>query len=331
MTNILSFPGLGLEFSLNSVAFTIFGWSIYWYGVIIAIGFLAGVGYCYWRAPQFGLDREKLMDSLFFGVPLCIIGARAYYIIFNPSIYFHEDGTFNWKEAVSIWNGGLAIYGAIIMAILTAIVYCRVRKQSFWGYADILSYGLIIGQIIGRWGNFFNIEAYGTLTTLPWRMCSESIANDLMRKGLLESEAVYQSILNGTVGVHPTFLYESLWNLLGFILLIILARRGRKFNGQIFLSYICWYGVGRAFIEPLRTDSLYLFNTGIRTSQMVSIIAVVAAVIIFFVRWKTAGPPTPPSWETQQDKENNGSDPDEKNDTQEKINERNENNGSSSD
>ena len=293
MTNILTFPGLGLEFALNPIAFRVFGWPIHWYGIIIACGFLLAVAYGYWRAPRFGVDQEKLIDMLFFAVPLAIIGARAYYVIFYLSLYTKADGSFNWGEAVAIWDGGLAIYGGVIAAVATVVVYCKVRKQNFWNYTDIGCFGLLIGQLVGRWGNFVNIEAYGGVTTLPWRMCSESIANELLWKGLVDS-AQYQQILDGTLGVHPTFLYESLWNLLGFFILVLIARKGRRFNGQLFLSYIVWYGLGRAAIEGLRTDSLYFFNTGLRTSQMLGLVSAAAAIVLMVVRFRTAGPPTPP-------------------------------------
>lgn len=293
MTNILTFPGLGLEFELNPIAFRVFGWPIHWYGIIIACGFLLAVAYGYWRAPRFGVDQEKLIDMLFFAVPLAIIGARAYYVIFYLSLYTNADGSFNWGEAVAIWDGGLAIYGGVIAAVATVAVYCRVRKQNFWNYTDIGCFGLLIGQLVGRWGNFVNIEAYGSVTALPWRMCSESIANELLWKGVVDSTR-YQQILDGTLGVHPTFLYESLWNLLGFFILVLIARKGRRFNGQLFLSYIVWYGLGRAAIEGLRTDSLYFFNTGLRTSQMLGLVSAAAAIVLMAVRFRTAGPPTPP-------------------------------------
>ena len=293
MTNILTFPGLGLEFALNPIAFRVFGWPIHWYGIIIACGFLLAVAYGYWRAPRFGVDQEKLIDMLFFAVPLAIIGARAYYVIFYLSLYTKADGSFNWGEAVAIWDGGLAIYGGVIAAVATVAVYCKVRKQNFWNYTDIGCFGLLIGQLVGRWGNFVNIEAYGGVTTLPWRMCSESIANELLWKGVVDS-AQYQQILDGTLGVHPTFLYESLWNLLGFFILVLIARKGRRFNGQLFLSDIVWYGLGRAAIEGLRTDSLYFFNTGLRTSQMLGLVSAAAAIVLMVVRFRTAGPPTPP-------------------------------------
>lgn len=290
----VSFPGLGLEFTLNRVAFQLFGKDVYWYGVIIACGFLLAVLYCCRKAKFFGVDEEKLLDMLFFAAPASIIGARVYYVIFYLSMFRNADGSFDWGRAVAIWDGGLAIYGGIIAAVITVAIYCKVRGQSFWNYADVGCYGLLIGQAIGRWGNFVNVEAYGGLTTLPWRMCSASIADEMMYKGLLESQEVYQSILDGTVGVHPTFLYESLWNVLGFVLLMLLARKGRKFDGQMFLSYVVWYGVGRAVIEGMRTDSLYFFGTGLRTSQMVGIISAVAAIVIMVIQWKRGKGVTPP-------------------------------------
>ena len=295
MSKIVTFPGLGLEFELNPIAFSVFGWDVHWYGVIIACGFLLAVAYCYWRAPRFGVDQEKLIDMLFFAVPLCIIGARAYYVIFNPAVCFDADGSFSLYNTIAIWDGGLAIYGAIIMAILTVAVYCKVRRQNFWDYTDIGCFGVLIGQLVGRWGNFVNVEAFGGVTDLPWRMCSPSIADYLLQHGLVD-EAAYQQVLDGTLGVHPTFFYESMWNLLGFILLVLIARKGRKFNGQLFLSYVVWYGVGRAVIEGLRTDSLYFFGTGLRSSQILGLPSALVAIVVMAIRFRTAGPPTPPSY-----------------------------------
>ena len=295
MSKIVTFPGLGLEFELNPIAFSVFGWDVHWYGVIIACGFLLAVAYCYWRAPRFGVDQEKLIDMLFFAVPLCIIGARAYYVIFNPAVCFNADGSFSLYNTIAIRDGGLAIYGAIIMAILTVAVYCKVRRQNFWDYTDIGCFGVLIGQLVGRWGNFVNVEAFGGVTDLPWRMCSPSIADYLLQHGLVD-EAAYQQVLDGTLGVHPTFFYESMWNLLGFILLVLIARKGRKFNGQLFLSYVVWYGVGRAVIEGLRTDSLYFFGTGLRSSQILGLASALVAIVVMAIRFRTAGPPTPPSY-----------------------------------
>lgn len=294
MINTVTFPGLGLEFELDRVAFSVFGHHIYWYGVIIAAGFLLAVAFGLWKAPKFGLDPDQIIDAIYIVVPSAIIGARLYYVIFNPAVCYDADGSFSLLRAVAFWDGGLAIYGGVIATVFTAWLFCKVRKVDFWSGMDITSYGLLIGQLVGRWGNFVNVEAYGGITTLPWRMCSASIANELWRDGLLETEAAYQSVIDGTLGVHPTFLYESLWNLLGFILLLFLMKKGRKFNGQMFLSYVIWYGLGRAAIEGLRTDSLYFFGTGIRSSQMLGILSAAVGIAIFVVRLKTAGPASPP-------------------------------------
>ncbi len=287
MINTVTFPGLGLEFELNRVAFSIFGHNIYWYGVIIACGFLLAVAYGLWRAPKYGIDPDKIIDMLFFAVPLCIIGARAYYVIFNPAICYDPlTGEFSFYRMIAIWDGGLAIYGAVLMAIVVVLVYCRVRKQCFWDYADLGVLGVMIGQLVGRWGNFVNVEAYGGLTTVPWRMCSTAIANWLWTQGQITDMDTYRAVIDGTLGVHPTFFYESMWNLLGFVILALLARK-RKFRGQTFAGYLIWYGFGRAVIEGLRTDSLYFFGTGIRTSQMVGIISVVAGIVMLLVRSRT--------------------------------------------
>ena len=294
MTNTVFFPGLGLEFELNRVAFTVFGHNIYWYGAIIAAGFLLAVIYGLHIAPRFGMDPDKITDAIFVVVPMAIIGARLYYVIFNPAVCLGADGSFSLLRMIAFWDGGLAIYGGVIATVVTAVIYCRVRKIDFWSGMDVTVYGLLIGQLIGRWGNFVNVEAYGGLTKLPWRMCSSSIANELWRDGFLESEQMYQSVLDGTLGVHPTFLYESLWNLLGLALLILLMKRGRKFNGQMFLSYVIWYGLGRAAIEGLRTDSLYFFGTPIRSSQMLGILSAAVGIGLYVVRRRTAGPALPP-------------------------------------
>lgn len=294
MVNVVSFPGLGWEFELNRVAFTLFGKDVYWYGVIIAVGFLLAVSFCLrFMAHRFGADSDKILDLLFFAVPAAIIGARAYYVIFYLDQYRDADGRFLWGEAIAIWDGGLAIYGGLIAAIVTAAIYCVVRKQPFWCYTDTAAYGFLIGQLIGRWGNFVNVEAFGGVTDGVLRMCSPAIANYLYYRTDTITADVYHQILDGALGVHPTFFYESMWNLVGFFLLLLIAAKWRKFDGQIFLSYVVWYGVGRAIIEGLRTDSLYFFNTGLRTSQLVGVISALAALIFMVIRFKTAAPATP--------------------------------------
>lgn len=277
MTHTVLFPGLGLQLELNPIAFTLFGWPIHWYGVIIAAGFLLAVLYCSHISPRFGVKQDDLLDVLIAGVPLGIVGARLYYIIFYLDLFRKADGSLDFGAMVRIWDGGLAIYGGVIMAVLVGVVVCRIKKISFFAMADVCVFGLLIGQAVGRWGNFVNVEAYGGETTLPWRM------------GILEYAA------NGTaryLEVHPTFLYESLWNIVGLIVLIVIAKRWRKFDGQMFFSYLVWYGVGRGFIEGLRTDSLYFFWTGIRVSQMLGFASALAgaAVLIWMLAVRRPGP-----------------------------------------
>lgn len=277
MTHTVLFPGLGLQLELNPIAFTLFGWPIHWYGVIIAAGFLLAVLYCSHISPRFGIKQDDLLDVLIAGVPLGIVGARLYYIIFYLDLFRKADGSLDFGAMVRIWDGGLAIYGGVIMAVLVGVVVCRSKKISFFAMADVCVFGLLIGQAVGRWGNFVNVEAYGGETTLPWRM------------GIVEYAA------NGTaryLEVHPTFLYESLWNIVGLIVLIVIAKRWRKFDGQMFFSYLVWYGVGRGFIEGLRTDSLYFFGTGIRVSQMLGFASALAgaAVLIWMLAVRRPGP-----------------------------------------
>lgn len=282
MTNLVSFPGLGLEFTLNRVAVTILGRPIYWYGVIIACGFLLAVTLCSRWAPRFGITSDQVMDMLIFAVPAALVGVRAYYVIFYLDLYRRADGSLDWAAIFRFSDGGLAIYGGIIAAVAALLIFCRVKKLSFLAFADLGVHGLLIGQCIGRWGNFMNVEAYGAVTQLPWRMCSESIAADLWSRGLLESKEAYYAILDGSLGVHPTFFYESLWNFVGIFLIYALGRYARKFDGQLFLTYVLWYGAGRCWIEGLRTDSLYffgleLFGVPIRTSQMLALCSAAAA------------------------------------------------------
>lgn len=267
MMGTVSFPGLGLELTLNRVAFHLGSWPVYWYGIIIAAGFLLAVVFCSRKAPQFGIRQDDIIDMLFFAVPLSIIGARLYYIIFYLDLYRREDGTLDFGAMVRIWDGGLAIYGGVIAAVITLFVFCKVRKIKFLAFADLGVFGMLIGQMIGRWGNFVNIEAYGGPTDLPWRM------------------GIYQYVdgVRQYVEVHPTFLYESLWNLVGLGLLILIAKKWRKFDGQLFLSYFAWYGVGRGFIEGLRTDSLYFFNTPIRVSQVFGFATAVISIVLLIV------------------------------------------------
>lgn len=269
--NTVTFPGLGLTLHLNRVAFSIGSFHIYWYGIIIALGVVAAVGFCVKISPRIGIRSNDFLDMLFFVLPGGILGARLYYIIFNPSLYV-KDGSVDWRACLNIHNGGLAIYGGVIAGTLLVFLVARYKKIPFPALVDLTTYGLLIGQIAGRWGNFVNVEAYGRETTLPWRMGIETSA------GYLE--------------VHPTFLYESLWNAGCFILLVWILYKGlRKFDGMAFLVYLSCYGFGRGMIEGLRTDSLYFFSTGIRTSQMLGFLSCVIALGLLL--WKLRKRPDP--------------------------------------
>ena len=244
----ISFPMLG-DWSIDpSASFTLFGHTFYWYGAIIAVGFILAMLYCARHCRRCGIKPDTLYDFLIWMIPLAIIGARLYYVIFQWSDYREHP-----LNAFKIWEGGLAIYGGVIAGLLTGIVWCRKKKIPFGAMADVCAPGLLIGQCIGRWGNFVNGEAHGGPTTLPWGMT-----------------------IDGQSMVHPTFLYESLWNLAGFVLLHFYSKK-RRFKGEIALLYAAWYGAGRAWIEGLRTDSLYLFSTGIRVSQLVAAVSFIAA------------------------------------------------------
>ena len=266
MSNMpISFPGLfgGWEFNPDPIAIHI-GHGIYWYGICLALGVLAGVLLCMKQAGRFGLTEDHVLDLVLWAVPACIVGARLYYVIFYLDLYRNPDGSLNFGDMIAVWDGGLAIYGAIIVAVLVAWLYARHKKIKFGALADLCVMGLLIGQAIGRWGNFMNREAFGSETTLPWRM------------RLWTTPAEF-------IEVHPTFLYESLWNMLGLLLILFVLTRGRRFDGENTWFYFLWYGLGRTWVEGLRTDSLYLFDwtlmgQPIRVSQALSIVMVVVSI-----------------------------------------------------
>lgn len=240
---------------MDPVAFELFGLSVRWYGIFIASGVLIGAIIALKEAKRLGINEEIILDLLIWEVPLCLVGARLYYVIFSWDMY--RD---NPIEAFDIRNGGLAIHGVIITAIIVAIIFTRIKKVSFWTVTDACAPSLILAQGIGRWGNYLNQEAHGGPTDLPWGI-----------------------IVDG-VKVHPTFLYESIWNFGVFLLLLWYGRNKQKIKGEIFLLYIALYSFIRFFIEGLRTDSLMLGP--IRVAQLVSLIGVVVASFIFYKRRK---------------------------------------------
>ena len=269
----ISFPGLfgDWEFNPDPIAIHI-GHGIYWYGIILACAMLAGLFLCMKQAKRFGLTEDNVLDLVLWAVPCCILGSRIYYVIFYLDLYRNADGSLDWGRIIAIWDGGLAIYGTVIAGALVVLIFTRVKKLRFAAMTDLAVMGLLLGQIIGRWANFINREAFGGLTDLPWRM------------RLWVSASQY-------IEVHPTFLYESLWNLVGLLLMLFVVTKGRRFDGENTWFYFLWYGLGRAWIEGLRTDSLYLFDwtfmgQPIRVSQALSLVMVVVAAFMLFYNIK---------------------------------------------
>ena len=269
----ISFPGLfgDWEFNPDPIAIHI-GHGIYWYGIILACAMLAGLFLCMKQAKRFGLTEDNVLDLVLWAVPCCILGSRIYYVIFYLDLYRNADGSLDWGRIIAIWDGGLAIYGTVIAGVLVVLIFTRGKKLRFAAMTDLAVMGLLLGQIIGRWANFINREAFGGLTDLPWRM------------RLWVSASQY-------IEVHPTFLYESLWNLVGLLLMLLVITKGRRFDGENTWFYFLWYGLGRSWIEGLRTDSLYLFNwtfmgQPIRVSQVLSMVMVVVAAFMLFYNIK---------------------------------------------
>lgn len=253
----VSFPGLGWSFDISPVAFSIGGFQVYWYGVIIGAGFLLALWMALSSLKRFGIDKNGFIDCVLVGLVCGLLGARLYYVFFKWDYYSqHLD------ELLAIHNGGLAIYGGVIGGLLGGCLVARHKKLPIPAILDVTVMGFLIGQGLGRWGNFFNQEAFGTPTDLPWRMVSEN---------------------TGGVGVHPCFLYESLWCLLGFGLLYWFSRKWRQYDGQIFLLYLVWYGAERMVVEGLRTDSLYTPLFGLRVSQIVAAVTMLLGVILLIV------------------------------------------------
>lgn len=290
---VVEFPGLDLAFNVPSVLaeFTIpivnIHLVIHWYGVIIAFGFLLAVLLGGRMAYKWKMNLDKMLDVLIYGTFGGIIGARLYYVAFEWGRY--KD---NLLDIFKIWEGGLAIYGGLIGAVLAAAIVCHFNKLNFWNLLDLAAMGFLIGQGIGRWGNFVNQEAFGTNTTLPWGMTSDKVVSYIIQN---QAEFAEKGItMNPTVPVHPTFLYESLWCLLGALVIYIICRKFRKFSGQLILTYGVWYGIERMVVEGLRTDSLYIAGTQLRVSQVLSgLLALVCLVTLIVLLVKAIKNPKP--------------------------------------
>lgn len=267
LSHYIEFPNLNWRFPLENEIRIADGFSIRWYGVMIAIGFMLAIMYGIYRAADFGLNADRMIDIALITTPIAFIGARLYYVFFSADIAAYLADPLS---ILRIWEGGIGIYGGVIFAFLFGPLICRWRKQSVLAMMDIASLGFLIGQAVGRWGNFFNQEAFGSNTDLPWAMTGDIIQSGTNGSGY-----------DTSLPVHPTFLYESLWCILGFVLLHIISRRAYKFKGQIFCGYLIWYGIGRFFIESTRTDSL-MFGT-IKASQLVAILAIVGGGIAYLL------------------------------------------------
>lgn len=274
MTKLVEFPDLGLSFNLDPVAFKIGSFEIYWYGIVIALGFVLALIYCMKNFKRFGISTTRALDVILVGIVGGVVGARVYYVIFSWDTFKGDLGSI-----FDIRDGGIAIYGGLIGAILVGVLMCKIRKVKVGPMLDICGIGFLIGQGIGRWGNFFNVEAFGSNTNLPWGMTGPSIVNYLSGKsGELSQIGV---TVDPSMPVHPTFFYEFLWCIIGFVLLHIFSKH-RKFDGEVFLLYTAWYGFGRFWIEGLRTDSLMIGN--LRASQLLAGFVVIISIIIIVVK-----------------------------------------------
>lgn len=275
LKNSVEFPNLfSGDIEINRVAFSLFGFDIYWYGILIAVGVILAFSYALKRAKKVGLIADNVFDIAFVSIIVGFIGARAYFCLFFNLMNPESPDKYTFVTMFTkIHDGGLAIYGGVIFGVITGIIASRIKKSPFLPLLDVAGPAFLIGQAIGRWGNFINQECYGAPTAgnLPWGMTGTSIALDpIVIEAQKQSEA--------PVLVHPCFLYESLWCLAGFLLIHFAVSKFRSFDGEAFLFYIMWYGAGRGWIEGLRTDSLYAGS--IKISQLIAIASAIIALIM---------------------------------------------------
>lgn len=264
MNKYVAFPSLGIELNFSSIMLELGPLTVHWYGFIITMGVILSVIYARARCEEFGIkNKDDVLDAVMIAVPIAFICARIYYVIFTWENYRN-----NLWNVFAIWEGGIAIYGGVIGGILGFYLVCKMKKFDFLSFLDLGACSILLGQAIGRWGNFANVEAYGEETTSFFRM--------VIRQGT-----------DMTVGVQPTFLYESVWNIVGFFLLFIISRKLYKFKGQMALCYMIWYGFGRGIIEGMRTDSLYF--GAIRVSQALGFASSVLGIILMIIILKKKG------------------------------------------
>jgi len=280
MTGSINFPNLGIYLENVGKSVSVFGFEIAFYGIIIGIGVISGILLAAFLAKKTGQNADDYFDLALYAVVFSVIGARLYYVIFSWDSY--KD------DLLSIFNirgGGLAIYGAVIAAVITVAIYTKVKKKSFWLMVDTAAPALILGQILGRWGNFFNREAFGEYTNSLFAM---QLPVDAVRYSDITNKMWrHAEVIEGVkyIQVHPTFLYESLWNLAVFVILLWWMKY-KKFEGEIFLMYLFGYGLGRAWIEGLRTDPLLIPGTGIPVSQVLAVVLVIGSGIIMWIKTK---------------------------------------------
>lgn len=270
--NVVDFPNLNLgPFVIDPVCFNLFGKDIMWYGIIVTTAILCGIMYVMRRAKAERLHEDDVYDYAFIVVTSAIICARLYYVIFDPTPHYDS-----LLDVIAIWEGGLAIYGGIIGGAIAVFAVSRWKKVHFWRFADMICPAVMIGQAIGRWGNYFNGEAYGSVNSFEFLIWKFDISAAMVN-------SPFVMVVNGIIS-QPTFLYESIWNVIGFVLIVFVINKKRKFAGMTACFYFSWYGFGRMFIEGLRTDSLYLFNGAtLRVSQLIAVLTFVVATSAIIV------------------------------------------------